>query len=106
MVEVLDIDDIKKLLSVFDYHLVESSKCHGVYKIHDKDGKTVCWNSAHDAEFYNEDELGLILSMSNVFFVYDYSENPVCSGIKKNIYNGKSPHEMLVAYDLMSCSNG
>ena len=128
MVKELDIDDIEKLFGSFGYHIEKDvgfclGKAVEMYGVRDSNERIV-----HCEGPYGEAQPSLILtclhnlrtalSQSSRFFVkgdVDCSSISTAAGvisssviippkinIKKNMYQGMSPHEMMIAYDLAS----
>ena len=124
MTEELDIDEVKKLFSIFEYHLEkcpENEQENGdlvLYSVKDRDGNQVkChfiwkWDATQpiDAlDFVRLDQLRIILKYSENFWIeksMSIDSQPhlasasVLTKCQNNIFYNKSPHEMLVMYDL------
>ena len=124
MTEELDIDEVEKLFSIFEYHL---DKCPGneqengdliLYSVKDGDGNQVkCsfiwkWDAVQpiDAlDFVRLDQLRIILKYSENFWIEKkmsidsqsrLTSTSILTKCQNNIFYNKSPHEMLVMYDL------
>lgn len=124
MTEELDIDEVKKLFSVFEYHLEkcpENEQENGdlvLYSVKDRDGNQVkCsfiwkWDAVQPIDtlnFLRLDQLRIILKYSETFWVeksMSIDSQPyltsasILTKCQNNIFYNKSPHEMLVVYDL------
>ena len=128
MTEELDIDDIEKLFSVFGYHLEKSvgyclDKAVEMYVVRDSDERVVHCEGLYDTmnsalNYRSIHILRMALFQSSRFFVEGDADRsttpsgeeiisswivvPSKTNIKKNIYQGKSVHEMMIAYDLVA----
>ena len=124
MTEELDIDEVEKLFSIFEYHL---EKCPEndqenddlvLYSVKDRDGNQVkCdfiwkWDAVQPIDtlaFVRLDQLRIILKHTENFWIeknMNIDSRPhlasasILTNRQNNIFYNKSPHEMLVMYDL------
>ena len=124
MTEELDIDDVEKLFSVFEYHLekcTDNEQENGdiiLYSVKDGDGNQVkCsfiwkWDVVQPIDtldFVRLDQLRIILKYSENFWIEKkmsidsqsrLTSASILTKCQNNIFYNKSSHEMLVMYDL------
>ena len=124
MTEELDIDEVEKLFSVFEYHLEKCPKNEQengdlvLYSVKDGDGNQVkCsfiwkWDAVQPIDtldFVRLDQLRIILKYSENFWIEKkmnidsqprLTSTSILTKCQNNIFYNKSPHEMLVVYDL------
>lgn len=130
MTEELDIDEVEKLFSVFEYHLEKCSENEQenddlvLYSVKDRDGNQVkcsfiwemgcgsAYRHADVLDFIRLDQLRIILKYSENFWIekkMSIDSQPrltsasILTKCQNNIFYNKSPHEMLVMYDLSHC---